>query len=97
MSAKFVLCANPFCIILLRDGKVFHRRGKLPDEQRTKTKEETDWYLYSARYGHGARRVVDQQGNFSPEIPDGIRHPMVREMQLDSGEWVWVMLPEEMG
>lgn len=96
MNVNLVLCGNPFCLIVVQDGLVYYRRPNLPDEQVTDTTEVTTAFLESARWGHGALRVVDTQGNFSPGIPPGIHHPRVQQKRLDSGEAVFEMLPEEM-
>jgi hypothetical protein len=96
MGCNLVLCANPFCIIIVRDGLVYFQRPGEPDKLVTTSKEESDTFLESARWMREARRVVDEQGNFAPPIPEGIHHPMLRETQLSNGEWVWEMLSQEL-
>jgi hypothetical protein len=96
MATQCVLCANPFCLIVVRDGLVFLRRPNLPDEQKTDTPAETTAFLESAHRRHGALRVVDAVGNPSPVIPIGLHHPCVRERQLVTGERVYEMLAEEL-
>jgi hypothetical protein len=96
MATHCVLCANPFCLIVVRSGLVYLRRPNLPDEQKTDTPAETAAFLESARWRHGALRVVDAIGTPSPVIPIGMHHPCVREGQLPSGERVYEMLAEEL-
>lgn len=96
MNTNLVLCGNPFCLIVVRDGLVYLRRPNSQDQQMTGNPTDTAAFLASARWRHGALRVVDALGNFSPPIPAGLHHPLVRERELASGELVYEMLTEEL-